>query len=250
MSKLHFKFMIRTNFMLMWAENEKSFITLWSENLSQVSYMQGLYLQKIANKSITRQILHWLAIDANMEVIVVCVLNSFFACMSINLTLFNLICNMTYFWNSWFLAPSLWTTPVSYQGCIKAYFCFQINLLFIPFNIICKMRYGNKTVSSWCELILCMLGNFSCFCCRLLTFFQWLFFKLKFFKKFFQEHYQSVKQLGSRSVPTFCLPWFESKLFAKVISRWQVSPSKERVKTDAKGIHNKDKSDQHMRLLH
>ena len=32
-----------------------------------------------------------------------------------------------------------------------------------------------------------MLGNFSCFCCRLLT-----FFKNKFFKKFFQEHYQSV----------------------------------------------------------
>ena len=41
---------------------------------------------------------------------------------------------------------------------------------------------------------LCMLGNFSCFCCRLLT-----FFKMNFFEKIFQEHYQSVKRLGSRS---------------------------------------------------
>ena len=40
---------------------------------------------------------------------------------------------------------------------------------------------------------LCMLGNFSCFCCRLLT-----FYKINFFKKFFQEHYQNVKQLVSR----------------------------------------------------
>ena len=33
---------------------------------------------------------------------------------------------------------------------------------------------------NWLLLTLCMLGNFSCFCCRLLT----------FFKNFFQEHYQ------------------------------------------------------------
>ena len=37
------------------------------------------------------------------------------------------------------------------------------------------------------------------------------FFKINFFKKFFQEHYQSVKRLGS-------------KLFAKVISRLQKLP--------------------------
>ena len=36
-------------------------------------------------------------------------------------------------------------------------------------------------------------------CCRLLT-----LVKIKFFKKFFQEHCQSVKQFGSRSGPTFC----------------------------------------------
>ena len=33
-------------------------------------------------------------------------------------------------------------------------------------------------------LYLCMLGNFSCFCCRLLN-----FFKINFFKNFFQEHH-------------------------------------------------------------
>ena len=38
------------------------------------------------------------------------------------------------------------------------------------------------------------------------------FFQNHLFKKFFQEHYQSVKQFGSRS------------LFAKVISRLQKSP--------------------------
>ena len=35
-------------------------------------------------------------------------------------------------------------------------------------------------------------GNFSCFCCPLL-----IFFKFNFFKNFFHEHYQSVKQFGS-----------------------------------------------------
>ena len=38
---------------------------------------------------------------------------------------------------------------------------------------------------------------FSCFCCRLLT-----FFIINFKKKFFQECYQSVKQFKSRSGPT------------------------------------------------
>ena len=38
-----------------------------------------------------------------------------------------------------------------------------------------------------------MLGNYTCFCCCLQTF----FFKIKInrFEKFFQEHYQSVKML-------------------------------------------------------
>ena len=60
-------------------------------------------------------------------------------------------------------------------------------------------------------LTLCMLGNFAFFWCCLLT-----FFKINFFKKFFQEHYQSVKRFVSRSGPTFCRSRSGSKLFAKV----------------------------------
>ena len=54
----------------------------------------------------------------------------------------------------------------------------------------------------------------------------WHFSKLFFFKKFFQEHYQSVKWFGSRSGPTVCRSWSGSKLFATVISRqqkWQLA---------------------------
>ena len=65
---------------------------------------------------------------------------------------------------------------------------------------------------------LCMLSNFSCLCCHLLT-----FFKINFFKQIFQEHYQSVKHFESRSGPTFCRSWSGSKLFAKVINNWQKS---------------------------
>ena len=47
------------------------------------------------------------------------------------------------------------------------------------------------------------------------------FSKLSFWKKIFQEHYQSVKWFGSRSSPTFCRAWSGSKLLAKVISNQQ-----------------------------
>ena len=52
-------------------------------------------------------------------------------------------------------------------------------------------------------LTLCMLGNFSCFCCQ-------------------QEHYKSVKRFRSRS-RLICWSCSGSKLFAKVISRQQKS---------------------------
>ena len=57
----------------------------------------------------------------------------------------------------------------------------------------------------------------------------WFFFLINFFqkkkkKKCFQEYHQSVKQFGARSGPTFCWAWSGSKLFAKVMSRWQKSP--------------------------
>ena len=56
-------------------------------------------------------------------------------------------------------------------------------ILIKKFEISCNMSFDGMEVS-------CMLGNFSCFLCRLLTF---------FFKKFFQNFYQSVKQFGSKS---------------------------------------------------
>ena len=78
-------------------------------------------------------------------------------------------------------------------------------------------RISYRTNSS--QLTLCILGNFSWFYCRLLT-----FLRINFSKKFFQEHYQSVKLFRSRSGPTFRRSWSGSKLFAKVSSRRQKSP--------------------------
>ena len=54
-----------------------------------------------------------------------------------------------------------------------------------------------RLVSIYLKLTLCMLGNFSCFCCRLLTF--------QIFSKNYFRNKQFVKCLGSRSGPTFCL---------------------------------------------
>ena len=67
-------------------------------------------------------------------------------------------------------------------------------------------------------LTICMLGNFSCICCRMPT-----FFKISFFKNFFQKHLQSVRWFGSRSGPTHCQSWSGSKLFENIISRKQKS---------------------------
>ena len=39
-------------------------------------------------------------------------------------------------------------------------------------------REGQKM--PWQDLSICMLGNFACFCCRLLTFFKSKFFKNSF----------------------------------------------------------------------
>ena len=64
---------------------------------------------------------------------------------------------------------------------------------------------------------LCMLSNFSCFCCHLLT-----FFKIILFKKIYQEHYQSVKWFGSRSGLTFAsllIQWYDL-----IHSTWYSTP--------------------------
>ena len=91
--------------------------------------------------------------------------------------------------------------------------------------------YHFPTIPQWLTklkpLTLCMPGNFSCFCCCLLT-----FFKISLFKKFFQEHYHSVKTFGSSLCRTFYLAWSGSNLSAKVISRQKISlhASKELIK--------------------
>ena len=71
-------------------------------------------------------------------------------------------------------------------------------------------------------LTLCMLGNFSHFCRPLLKF----YFKINFFKKIFQEYYQSVKWFGSRSGPTF---WVQNvcKVYQQTI---KIAPSKLKIK--------------------
>ena len=72
-----------------------------------------------------------------------------------------------------------------------------------------------------------MLGNLSGFCCDMSSA---DFFQNQLFQKFFQGHYQSVKWFGSRLGLAFCRSWSGSKLFAKLISRWQNKiASKERV---------------------
>ena len=83
-----------------------------------------------------------------------------------------------------------------------------------------------KALLQFSLLTICMLGNFPCFYCRLLTFFEF-----HFFKNFFQEHYQSVKQFGSRSGTdlTFCQSRSGSKLFAKFISKRQVAPNRQKI---------------------
>ena len=60
-----------------------------------------------------------------------------------------------------------------------------------------KLKVNSERVSKWDiqydgSLTLCMLDKFSCFCCHLLT-----FFKIIFFKIFFQERYQWFEQFGS-----------------------------------------------------
>ena len=62
--------------------------------------------------------------------------------------------------------------------------------------------------------------------CRLLHYFKINFFET-FFQEFHQEYHLSVKQIGSRSGPTFCWAWFGSNLFEKVMSD---NTSRQRVK--------------------
>ena len=89
-----------------------------------------------------------------------------------------------------------------------------------------KPIYASIKSADWCVLVhVCNLisiniiisspsGKFChVFCCLLIL------FKINFSEKFFQEYHLSVKQIGSRSGPTFCRAWSGSNLFAKAMSR-------------------------------
>ena len=69
-----------------------------------------------------------------------------------------------------------------------------------------------------------MLCNFSCFCCRLVTFFS----KLTFSKNSFRNTIRVSNSLNLRSGWMFCRSWsgWQTKLFAKVISRKKVTAGK------------------------
>ena len=98
----------------------------------------------------------------------------------------------------------------------------------------CALRVKEMGIhhsSKKCELLrLNMAINSACWV--IFHAFSWsanFFFKINYFKKFFQEYHQSVKQFGSRSGPTFCLAWSGSKLFTKVsVKEKKVAASKKR----------------------
>ena len=82
------------------------------------------------------------------------------------------------------------------------------------------IKHQNKQTchqSSWffSMLTLCMLGIFSCSCCRLL-----IFFLINFLQNILRNTVSVSKQFGSRSGPTFCRFWFGSKLFVKCSLIW------------------------------
>ena len=55
---------------------------------------------------------------------------------------------------------------------------------------LCFRKTSFFSVQTHIRFTIALTGNFSCFCCCLLS-----FFKSKFFTKFFHEHYQRVKQV-------------------------------------------------------
>ena len=96
-------------------------------------------------------------------------------------------------------------------SCLLLVFIFLSKGMNVYYLYMCNMYRRH--------LALCLLGYFSWFLSS-----ADFFFKIKFIEKFFQEYQLGVKLLGSRSSLTKCRAWSGSKLFAKVISRWQNSP--------------------------
>ena len=105
------------------------------------------------------------------------------------------------------------TAPIGAVCSGSTLFAYILNSSVILDNYLQQTTLADNIFFLARPSFLCMLGNFSCFCCRLLT-----FYKINFFKKFFQELYQNVKQFVSRlDGHSFSLSGF--KLFANVISR-------------------------------
>ena len=115
---------------------------------------------------------------------------------------------------SWYRSHWRWlnvwerTSPNLYLGLYHNMLSHCIGQLYT----VRHSGWGSET--SILLLTLDMPCNFSCYCCHLLT-----SFKINFFEKFCQEHW--VSNFGSRAGPTLCRSWSGSRLFAKVISRWQ-----------------------------
>ena len=99
------------------------------------------------------------------------------------------------------------------SNCIDAKFfmLFCCQLIFFSINLF------RNTI--WVSNRLNLISNcidvkfFMLFCCLL------IFFKINFFEKKNQKYHLSVKQIGSRSGPTYCQAWSRSNLFSKYISR-------------------------------
>ena len=120
----------------------------------------------------------------------------------------------------------IWASSLVRSLKLLVHGCLQLIQAALILDIVSKYLYTTAVLIDWIPIVylICMLGNFVCFCCRLL-----IFFRINFFKQFFQEYHQSVKQLGSSSGLKFCWVWSGSILFTKIISGQQVATSRQRV---------------------
>ena len=114
--------------------------------------------------------------------------------------------NMTYvaYKNAFFRKMQFWShcyTVVSYQAL------FRLSVYKIPAVYLSVAKnVCFCTIHDFDSPTNCMLGNFSSFCCPLLTFQNW------FFQKFLSGTLSSIKRFGSRSGPMLCWSWSGSKL--------------------------------------
>ena len=122
-------------------------------------------------------------------------------------TLIHFILREKNVWFYFYNLPSLimeCSTDLSAFGLLFQFLCWAfrffnavflssafIFLTLLPIDLLSLL--WSKPIIAWNKINSCMMGNFLWFFCRLQ-----IFFKINLFKNFFQEHYQSVKQFGSR----------------------------------------------------